>query len=128
VDAGGYALGHSKMLIVRKLEMSRSIGIVLIVSLLTTRAAAENRMSGYLTQIDASSICIRARFRPRVPFRITQATTFYCGHEQVSSNLFRMGDVVVVKFKTQKHEWVADEVRIRESKRACAVRVASRGR
>jgi hypothetical protein len=108
--------------------MNRSIGIVLMVSLLTARAAAENRMSGYLTQIDASSICIRARFRPRVPFRITQATTFYCGHEQVRSNLLRMGDAVVVKFKTQKHEWVADEVRIREGKGACAMRIASDGR
>jgi hypothetical protein len=58
--------------------MSRLIGIVLIVLLLTTLAAAENRMTGYLTQLDMSSICIRARFRPRVPFTITQATTFHC--------------------------------------------------
>jgi hypothetical protein len=118
----------SKMLIVRRLKMRRSIGIVLIVLLLTKRAAAENRMSGYLTQIDTSSICIRARFRPRVPFTITQATTFYCGHEQVSSSLLRMGDAVVVKFRTQKHEWIADEVRIQAGNRACSVRVASHGR
>jgi hypothetical protein len=128
VGAGSNVLGHSKMLIVQAKKMSRSIGIVLIVSLLTTHAAAENRMGGYLTQIDASGICIRARFRPRVPFRITQATKFYCGHEQVSSNLFRMGDAVIVKFKIQKHEWVADEIRIRESKRPCAVRFTSHGR
>jgi hypothetical protein len=107
--------------------MSRSIGIVLIVLLLTALAAAENRMSGYLTQLDTSSISIRARFRPRVPFTITQATPFYCGHEQVSSSLLRMGDAVVVKFRTQKHEWFADEVRIPAGKRACSVRVASHG-
>ncbi len=54
----------STTLIVGRLKMSRSIGIALIVLLLTARAAAENRMSGYLTQIDTFSVCIRARFRP----------------------------------------------------------------
>jgi hypothetical protein len=107
--------------------MSCSIGTVLMLLLLATRAAAENRMSGYVTQIDTSGICIRARFRPRVPFTITQATMFYCGHEQISSNLLRMGDAAMVKFRTQKHEWVADEVRIQAGKRACSVRIASHG-
>jgi hypothetical protein len=82
----------STMLIVWGLKMSRPIGIVVIVLLTTAHAAAENRMSEYLTQIDTSSVCLRARFRPRVPFTITQATMFYCGHEQVSSGLLRMGD------------------------------------
>ncbi len=107
--------------------MSRSIGTVFITLFLATWAGAENRMSGYVTQIDTSSICIRARFRPRVPFAITQATMFYCRHEQVSSSLLRIGDAVVVKFRTQKHEWVADEVRIQAGKRACSVRVTSHG-
>ena len=53
--------------------MSRSIETVLIVLLLATRAAAHNRMSGYVTQIDTASICIRVRFRPKVPLTITQA-------------------------------------------------------
>jgi hypothetical protein len=81
--------------------MSRSIETVLIVLLLATRAAAHNRMSGHVTQIDTASICIRARFRPRVPFTITQATMFYCGHERISSNFLRMGDAVMVKFRTR---------------------------
>jgi len=105
--------------------MSRSIETVLIVLLLATRAAAGNRMSGYVTQVDPSSICIRARFRPRVPFTITQATMFYCGHERISSNLLRVGDAVVVEFRPMKHEWVAGEVRIQAGKRTCSLRVAS---
>ena len=48
--------------------MSHSIETVLIVLLLATRAAAHNRMSGHVTQIDTAGICIRARFPPRVPF------------------------------------------------------------
>lgn len=71
--------------------MSRSIETVLIVLWLAARAGAHNRMSGHVTQIDTGSICIRARFRPRVPFAITQATMFYCGHERISSNFLRMG-------------------------------------
>jgi hypothetical protein len=105
--------------------MSRSIETVVIVLLLATSAAAHNRLSGYVTQIDAASICMRARFRPRVPFTITQATMFYCGHERISSNLLQVGDAIVVKFRTVKHEWVAGEVRIQASKRACSVRVGS---
>jgi Domain of unknown function (DUF5666) len=107
--------------------MSYSIGIALIALWLATRAAAENRMSGYVTQIDTSNICIRARFRPSVRFTVTQATTFDCGHERIPSNLLRKGDTVMVKFRTHKHEWVADEVRIQASKRVCSVRVAPHG-
>ena len=80
--------------------MSHSIETVLIVLLLATRAAAHHRMSGHGIQIDTASICIRARFRPRVAFTITQATMFYCGHERISSNFLRMGDAGMVKFRT----------------------------
>jgi hypothetical protein len=75
----------SNMLLVRRLNMSRSIETVLIVLLLAPRAAAHNRMSGHVTQIDTASIWLRARFRPGVPFTITQATMLYCGHERISS-------------------------------------------
>ena len=81
--------------------MSRSIETVLIVLLLATRAAAGNRMSGYVTQVDPSSVCIRARFRPRVPFTITQAPMFCCGRDRISSKVLRMGDAVTVKFRTR---------------------------
>ena len=81
--------------------MSRSVETVLIVLLLATRAAAHNRMSGHVTQIDTASICIRGRFPPRVPFTISQATMFYYGHERISSNFLRMGDAVMVKFRTR---------------------------
>ncbi len=107
--------------------MSRSIGTILIILLLATRVAAEDRMYGRLTQIDAASIWIRSRFRPRVSFTITPATMFYCRHERIPSNLLRMGDDVMVKFKVQKHAWVADEVRINPRKKVCSVRTASAG-
>jgi hypothetical protein len=81
--------------------MSRSIETVLIVLLLATRAAAHNRMSGHVTQIDTARICIRARFRPRLAFTITPATVFYCGHKRISSNFLRMDDAVMVKFRTR---------------------------
>jgi hypothetical protein len=80
--------------------MSRSIETVLIVLWLAARAAAHKRMSGHVAQINTAHR-IRARFRPRVPFTITQATMSYCGHERISSNFLRMGDAVMVKFRTR---------------------------
>jgi len=107
---------------------SYSIGIGVLLVLLTTSALAKNFLYGSVTEVDATSFCIRARFRPRVPLSVNDKTTFYCGHRPLPMELLRVGDDVQVRFKPKKDAWWAEEVKIRGKDRDCAARIATSGR
>jgi hypothetical protein len=97
----------------------------MLVLFLTTGAVAKNHMTGHVTQVSATSIKIRARFRPRAPFTTTQSTRFYCGHERIPASLLQMGDLVTVSFQAKAGQWIAYEVKIEASKKACSAMKSS---
>lgn len=98
------------------------IGAGLVMLTLGAPAAAEH-ISGYLTEVAPTNLCIRTRFRPNVLFTINSQTTFYCGREQVSIRILQAGDIVEVKFHGNRDEVIADKVKIQEHKKTCSARL-----